>query len=174
MATGSEVVLGFSYEQYEKISKELDILLPLTDDDWHNVQDSVMDSFVKHQKTLLDIHKKCLETYGFKIFNKSSRKIKDFLICETSEGKREFSPFNLELFYDPDEMGETLDVSTFGIALSGRYFPTFLDWRDAHGTLWPVRFNQELNDMIKIARNEIESKFPIFEEANICVIERFY
>lgn len=57
----------------------------------------------------------------------------DYLVVQTPLGKRQMSGWTLGLQYDPDEVGD--EHATLGVGLSGRYFPTLLDWRDPHGTL---------------------------------------
>src|SRR5581483_4453491 len=61
---------------------------------------------------------------------------------ETPAGEREFMPFRLEMFYDPGEMGDSAEDAVIGVAISGRYFPTFADWKDAHGCM-PMIFDAE-------------------------------
>ena len=60
---------------------------------------------------------------------------------------REMVPFELECFAE-SEFDEQPDDETaaVGVAISGRYFPTFADYKDAHGTLSPMVFNDESRD----------------------------
>lgn len=87
-----------------------------------------------------------------------------YQVYETPLGVREFSTFDFELFYDVDEMGDTLDTAVFGVAVSGRYFPTFVDWKHEHGTLDPIVFDPKSNEW-DIARKMLVKAIPLLKKA---------
>jgi hypothetical protein len=120
---------------------------------------------------LKEAHLECIATLGRVLGETEDDR---HVIAETPLGEREFARFTVELFYDWSEMNERPEDTTFGIALSGRYFPTFLDWKDPSGTLWPVRLDQATLHQIAIARAAIEKRLPIFADAHLAVIERHY
>jgi hypothetical protein len=176
MANGSEVVLGWGIADYARIREALGIRIPLTDDEWIALNEKGNEEYLatkatrRINKLLLEAHSECVGTLGELKGVDQER----YSIVETALGQRSFSPFKIELHYDPSEMGEEPEHTTFGVALSGRYFPTFLDWKDPSGALWPVRFDAELNGLIAVARTAIEKRIPIFSTAHIAVIEKHY
>ena len=81
--------------------------------------------------------------------------------------------FEFELSYDPYEIGDDENTMTFGIHMSGRYFPTFVDWQSEHGTLYNVNL-EDAFEMIKIAKEEIIKEFPQFVTSQIHLKEIWY
>lgn len=91
------------------------------------------------------------------------------------EDKRlEFSPIRLRFHFDPDNLGEMVEDGIIGIAISGRYTPTFLDWRNERGTMWNITFDKELLDMVELAKSHIVTVLPQFEKAHIIIRENHY
>ncbi len=175
MANGSELVLGFAPPDYARVREALGIRIPLADDEWEACRDDGPEEYLeksaaKVQKLLREAHAECIATLG-KVLGTSRDR---YTVVETALGPREFSPFRVELHYDWSEMGEKPEHTTFGVSLSGRYFPTFVDWKDPHGTLWPVRFDKETLALVQVARDAIERRLPIFKDAHLAVIEKHY
>lgn len=55
---------------------------------------------------------------------------------DTSKGTRTFAPLGIEIIGDENEIGDEYPRDFLvGIAISGRYIPTYLDWRDPNGTI---------------------------------------
>lgn len=176
MANGTEVVLGWGFADYARIREALGISIPTTPDEWDALNEKGNEEYLagtstkKINKLLEEAHQECVATLG-KVIGKDRDRC---TLVETTLGPRSFSPFRIELHYDPSEMDETPEVTTFGVSLSGRYLPTFLDWKDPSGCLWPVRFDAELNALIAVARTAIEKRIPIFATAHLAVIEKHY
>lgn len=61
-----------------------------------------------------------------------------------------------------------------GVAITGRCFPTFADWRNENGKLYPIVYNTDLNNTMHIAKTRIVEVLPCFEKAVWCVKEKFY
>ena len=177
MAYGNEVVLGWGLADFPKVGEALGIKLPKSadPDEWEADEKTgdIVEIPEKHYKRLAKAHRAALAGAGFTV-----QRIDDqygrYLLTDTPLGTRCFRPFMFELFYDISEMDDTPETSTFGVGLSARYFPTFLDWKDEHGTLYPVRFDTEMDALIRVARHHIEAEFPIFSTATIAVVERHY
>jgi hypothetical protein len=190
MPYGNEVVLGFAPEEYPEVAKALGIELPfcITEDDseeraeeeaaiWNQIKvtgsgDWLWDHGVRPlNERAIEAHHEALKLVGFTEITPVDRARVKAL---TPLGWREFCPFSFELFYDPHECDDEPEMTTFGVALSGRYCPTFLDWKDEHGTLYPVRFDQETDGFIAAARSCLVKRWPIFTRAHIAVVLKFY
>jgi hypothetical protein len=78
---------------------------------------------------------------------------------KTPFGLRRVSPFVLAFIYDPDEAGDDESMASLGVALSGRYTPTFLDIESAHGCLYNVDLQDAL-EKSKLAIDEIVKLIP--------------
>lgn len=199
MAYGNEVVLGFvgiqavtaalaslgvyrflvspDGDPVEDPVYELgDLDDPDSEDNWieYGLDDKIQEALqtTPIAQAVKACHTQALEDAGFQTQGNSGRLW--YVKAVTPLGPREFSPWGIELFYDPGEMGHTAKDIVLGVALSGRYVPTFLDWKDAHGTLEPVRFNSELNDMTAIARKRLEEAWPYLAQADLMVVSKHY
>lgn len=128
------------------------------------VQDQV--SWSKVSTAVARTYRKALEAAGFEILPVESPDM-IFVPAETPLGYREFSAWKIELFQDP----ETEDLF-LGISLSGRYNPTFCDWKNEHGGLNPIVFNDELRGMVEIAEGLLTTAWPHLENANLMVVSR--
>lgn len=94
---------------------------------------------------------------------------------DTPAGRRECSPFRLGMaLYG--EMGYDFPAVPIGVALSGRYFPTFLDYRDESGTLPAplVVWTPEMAGMIDAAVRHIVSRVPWLGRGKTMVVEMHY
>jgi len=93
---------------------------------------------------------------------------------DTSKGVRIFSFISMEVVGDEPEIGDEYpDDFVVGIPISGRYVPTYLDWKDENGTLETISLD-EMQGEIQTIRNEIEKVEPLFKTAKIYVKMRFY
>lgn len=105
--------------------------------------------------SLRQAHDRAMDDAGyiFKGYDKSDKSYsrKDYPIYETPWGLRQVSPFRLNYIFDKHEMGESPDDMSIGIALSSRYYPTFLDLKDAHGGI----YNIDLREALKASKNAI-------------------
>lgn len=78
------------------------------------------------------------------------------------------------LEYQPDEMGDTLETVTFGVAITGRYWPTFADWKDPNGTLDPMIFDGALGNMQRIAEEAIGRELPEFAPGAVWMVKSIF
>lgn len=92
---------------------------------------------------------------------------------DTPYGQRRVSPFALEFRYDPDEAGDEESMASLGVALSGRYVPTFLDMESAHGTLYNIDFMDVL-EKSRVAIEEIVREVPELANMRLLLREIFY
>jgi len=168
MAYGSELILGFIGQEAIKATG-----LFMVDWDRREVKFNHPVT-LKHPEIVnqrLEVaHQLALEDMGFKQITKKNGSISAI----TPLGEREFYPFKLELHFDPDEMGETEDSAVVGVAISGRYFPTFADWKDEHGSLYLIVFDREMKKCMEIAQKRISEELPIFANAVYIVKEKHY
>lgn len=110
-------------------------------------------------------HRKALTRMGFTNLRSNESSWATLTIADTPLGEREFAPFQLELFFDPYEVGDTEEDAIIGIGISGRYFPVFADWKNRSGTLDTVVFDDELERVMAIAKEEIVTVLPVFADA---------
>jgi hypothetical protein len=173
MAHGIELIFGFCYsdspELFSESVQELGLDLDTSRESHEYLKPD--EDKLKVNLKLREIHLRCLKDMGFKV-NKNSKN--RYVNVETPLGEREFVPFDIELFLDPHEMGEDINCAVFGVSISGRYFPTFADWRSKHGTIYPLSFNEEVKKCMEIASKHIMEEFPIFKKANWIVKEIWY
>lgn len=175
MPTSFEVHLGFTFPQFEMAERALGIKIDLDDED--DEMDGEYFKFSSAKKQIEAMNKvnrawrKSLTDAGLKIAGQDPEEDDDSsrLLVKTPDGNRTMGSFTLELNYDPNEIGHEPEDATIGISLSSRYFPTFLDYKDPHGTLTVLDL-----DLLQIARNNIEAEFPIFKQANVLIVEKFY
>lgn len=173
MAHGIELILGFCYSDSPELLKKAVEELKLDLDTSRESHEYLMPDEAKamvNQK-LKEIHLLCLKELGFKV-NKNPKS--RYVNVETPLGEREFASFTIELLLDPHEMGEDINCAVFGVSISGRYFPTFADWKSPHGTLYPLSFNEDIKKCMEISAKHISEEFPIFKEANWIVKEIWY
>ena len=199
MAYGNELILGFPFAQWDKLTdvklpnyviqpasrlalpwepeegedpEELD---PSGDDSTGSVRDAFEPVLGEFDAALRKAHHAALLELGFtpKKGKKKNDNRLDYPIFNTPEGEREFSPFDLELFYDPGEMGDNAEDAVIGVAISGRYFPTFADWKDAHGCV-PMIFDAEMQRIMEIAKRHITGVLPCLQEAPWMVLMIHY
>lgn len=73
-----------------------------------------------------------------------------------------------------EDQGEEFHV--FGIALTGRYSPQFLDFRHPHGGLYVKRFNRDLHDDVEWFRSFLvnEKGMEHYVSAELLVLDKWY
>lgn len=163
MAYGTEIVLGIrGMDNINKLLKK--VKQPLID----------VDTYYEWQEnhTLPDLtkaHEECLRTFFGKVSTASYG-----IGCVTPSGVRSFSPFSLQLYFDPDEMGDEPENAVLGVGLSGRYFPSYLDWRSEHGCIEHVVMDEQTMDMIEKAKEEITKAFPPAKDFEVMYVECHY
>lgn len=178
MAYGNEVWLAYVGEdKIRTVLASLGIKLPgLTVDrepgSWDAFEDALRN--LPYHQALRKAHLCALGLLGFMVADVQRNASPSYTAFDTPLGRREFAPFELEFSFDPDEMGEEPKHAILGVPLSGRYTPTFLDWKNVDGTLHPVVFDTEMIRNIRIAREEILVAAPFMKAAPIIVIERHY
>lgn len=150
--------------------------------------DLVKDENLKHISDGLKVaHKDALEDMGLEIIDPSRIARSDGKAVEAYKGYvyvqgldgvvRQTSIWNLEIDYDPREMGHEPQDVLLGVSLISRYFPVFLDWNKEHGgsgdpdmfVLTPDRLKT-----IEIARKHIAKVLPFIQDAPIIFRERHY
>lgn len=172
MATGIELVLGWKHKEapYAELGVEP---FELDDDETHPGNAEPSDKFAALGDVLVDAHMNLLPKLV--LAAGIEYRAGDGLIeAMTPSGLREFNPLSFEFFYDPDEMGDDEDTAVFGIAVTGRYVPTLLDWENENGTLSPLWLNNEMLLRMSIIKAELVKVIPTLEDAEFVVIERHY
>lgn len=197
MATGNELFIGFhglrdvtaalatlgvteiEFEGLDENDEEglitarlADLADPDATDNWLNwdLQDFIQDhvSYSKTSTAVAMSYRKALEAAGFTVL--PSRGSEDrHVLANTPQGKREFWAWAIELYRDLD----TREIF-LGISLSGRYNPTFCDWKNENGTLNPIIFNDELRGMVEIAERLLTAAWPHLENASLMVLSKEY
>lgn len=94
-------------------------------------------------------------------------------VVTTPEGLREFSPWCISTYGDEDT--ETKDCIV-GLSVAGRYFPNWLDWRDAHGGGWNPRLalQPDYVRLLDAARAALRPVCVELAEAPLLVVSNFY
>lgn len=173
MADGMEVVLGFSPGRFAEVSGALGVFLPRSDEEFFEMhgrgtwEDVVRGTDVALRGLLEDAHRATLLAAGFRPSARGES-------WQTPAGERRLSPFSPQLFWDPSDTQEEPSAATFGVALSGRYSPVLLDWRDPSGALWPVRMDASFRLLCDLARREVSARVPVFASADLHVVLRHY
>lgn len=191
MATGTELILGIPFGKWGYIPNETIrnlqtraiaehlVVRPTERDsepEWPTNEEmtTIEEYTASYDELLARVHREALEAKGF-TFSKD-RKIGRYTwsIYRTSLGPREFNPFSLALHLDRDEMGEGPTSAVIGVSITGRYHPTFADWRNPHRTLYPIIFNDELTADMVGAKRYITYAVPWLEHGVWIVKEKFY
>lgn len=183
MAYGNEVILGFGFPDFGSVlRREFRITLPSPQsNDWEeqvrywdcincDPEEEHDPAILKLQEKLEAAHTKACLAMGFTLAAKQGSSYPAYV---TPLGLREMSPWRLASFYDPIELGDNPTTALFGVAISGRYFPTFLDWRDPHGTMTSICCDPKQKDW-QIARKQIMAVLPWMKEAKFYVKELHY
>jgi hypothetical protein len=171
MAYGAELVLGFKFQDFAKIAHLTSVdLQNYNFEDEYDTKEQVSNDFMQYFDALKIAHLEALKTAGFPVVSEPGSLLKAI----TEMGEREFVSFRLKWYFDPYEMDDSVEDGIVGIALTGRYRPTFLDWKNKHGTISGLSINQELLEMVEIARTEIVKVIPVFADAELIIKENHY
>lgn len=143
--------------------------------------ESMNDFYMLHEDAVLEDINRRLEAAYFAVAERLGWKYMGFGAYpynkthhfETPFGLRRVSQFHLEYQYDPDEAGDDEDMASLGVALSGRYVPTFLDIESPHGALYSVDLMDAL-EMSKSAIEEIVREVPELADMRLLLREIFY
>lgn len=163
----------FGVRGNEAINKFLaEIGLPpvnLDDDEWYEWEEK------NRLPSLVNAHLECLRTFfeNVRVPNKRDQ-LSRGARATTPLGEREFSSFEFLMYYDPHEMGDTPETAVLGVGLSGRYVPTFLDWRGAHGCIEHVKLDDHTMQMIAKAKEEICKVVPAASTFEVVFVECHY
>jgi hypothetical protein len=168
MAYGTELFIGFKgKEKIDEIATELNLKVGL--DGEITPENIIWATNVLLKKAWRD----AIDEIGLEFVRAADNP--RFFIVNTPSGIREMVPWDLELYYDPDEMGEEPEHAIFGISLISRYFPTFLDWASEHGGSGDIiTLDSQTLINIQIARKHIEKVLPSFAKAEVHIKELHY
>lgn len=191
MTTGNEIMLGFPYKSTKLFNYFCDNIFKGTQYENFNFRRYIEKMEIqKHEydeitEKIDRVNKK------FRIFKKSllyAQKCSLMHIASTSDvkhikrktynwdmvtdkGQRNFRFF--KLYWDKD-YDEDLENSVIGISVSGRYTPTFVDYENKQGTLYPIIFDAKTKKLMNLAKIYISENIPIFKKALWCVKEMRY
>lgn len=180
MAYGNELWLGFLYPEYQAVAPQeaARVEWPLSTDgsedgileDWPDVFELYADTL---KAPLLDAWKNSAADMGWPKPKPAGRGT--LAAGYWKIGAVEFIPFALDMLFGTEMEFAFPDVPV-GVALSSRYFPTFIDHRSRHGTLPnPLVLGDPHTDtMIAVAKKRIVEAVPWFAAAKIMLVERHY
>lgn len=168
MAYGIEVLLGWKFDRFEDVQRRLDFRLPLTNEDWESAGDVGHDDWLLQNNPerfkavnegLAKAHRLALEDLGYKFLRPTEDGYRA-AIYEIDGSEQEFHVWGVGMHYDHSEMDEMAHDAVFGIELSSRYKPIFLDHQSPHGTLDRFTVDAEFRRMIQIAHQALTVTFP--------------
>ncbi|TLX15951.1 hypothetical protein [Rhizobium sp. MHM7A] len=91
---------------------------------------------------------------------------------------RETSAIGIAEVFKWDHEGEDVgeDVHLYGVKLTSRYFPAFLDFREESGGLYLKRFNKDLLDDIEWVRAYLVNDLGLqhYKNAEVLVLDQWY
>ena len=91
---------------------------------------------------------------------------------------REDSSIGIAEMFKWDNEGEDVgeDVHLYGVKLTSRYFPAFLDFREESGGLYLKRFSKELLDDIEWVRTYLVDVLGLnhYRNAEVLVLDEWY
>lgn len=184
MAEGIEVLLGWSSQDFALAADRLGIRLPVIEAEWDEAGEIGYDDWLfaterwdrdkkrmvgrsgegpsaeRLREPLRLAHRKALTDLGYKFLRNREPEDGSGPEYETPWGIREFRVWNPGMHYDPSEQGEKRSQAVFGIQLSSRYRPIFLDAERAHGTLNSFALDWDFNDKVRKARVALAEFFP--------------
>jgi hypothetical protein len=99
-----------------------------------------------------------------------------YVLAATPLGPRQLIPFRLQLVgdYETESNDDWTEDFCVGVPLSSRYYPTWLDWEDEHGTDGTLRINIETLRRIELARAALLRTLPEFADAELVSKTLFY
>ena len=175
MPASNELILAIGLDDVKALCTEHDVTWADVYDEKHDVVDELSkklkDQLIAAQVKLLDAK------FGGGQRRNASGSLAGLgsqLTYDTPEGRRNFSLFSFQAFYDEDESKSFPDGHHFGVSLASRYFPVYLDWRDENGTDGNFVLDQELMTEIDAARAAITEAVPCFANSPIAVLLQWY
>lgn len=93
----------------------------------------------------------------------------NYFCAVTPAGPRAFSLFSIERYADEG----SYDVN-WGIGLTSRYIPAWIDWRERNGGSGSFKLNKEALAMIEEARDAIAEVLPEIKDADLVNAPNFY
>ena len=161
MADGAEMVFGFPSWKYQNLQEQIGIII----NDYDEIDMSNISSLEEITEKSIQAHKNACEEMGFVL-----QEIEQgYLIYQTPEGLRNLSPFSFEVHFEGED--GCLESSVFGISITSRYFPTFVDWKFKHGGMGIFTFSAP---EIEIAKKHIINQFSFMKNAELMVICKHY
>ncbi len=134
MAEGNEMILVLPFPLFRSLAERVGVR-------WRDettpteFSDLVVDQVAERiGRGLIEAHLAIIRQRFGRVEQAVSEWGRVYIQAHTPQGPREFSPFGLALYGDEDEMGDVWPNDfVVGVKVSGRYFPTWLDWQDPHG-----------------------------------------
>ena len=168
--------LGLEIKSYddEKLYTVAD--LTLTDHDFVEDQIYIETSTNEIDVKMRKVHDAVMAKMDYKFlgYNDNNRVQDDkYPVYDTPWGLRETTPFHFDFVFDPYEMGENAEHMTLGVALSSRYFPTFIDMEDPNGGIGTVDLHMALAKA-EIAKEELVKEFPALLHTDVFSREKHY
>lgn len=163
MPSDYHAFLGFVSNELDAVSAALQIRFE------ENVLLGPKQRLSKIQTLLREAHILAIDRAGFTLDEKTREE--GNLIASTPCGRREFKPFSLEMVYEPVELGHLPGDAMLGVAISGRYFPVFLDYKEPYGGGAYIDCSDPL---IQLAKDQITLKLPIFSSSRLLVVGVVY
>lgn len=149
------MVLGFAAPDYKHLPQELTIRGE------NNTEDDPTE-FVPSEY---------LEQLNSHILESMDETLKDFGVDPRpiSWGKHRFEFTHLQ----EEEWDERFEDSVRGICLTGRYFPTFLDFECPNG-MGAMHLTPERMALIDRLRERMAEKYPFFKHSYVCIQQVWY
>jgi hypothetical protein len=185
MAYGNELILGFNSAKWPIAEKSLKFKMPkiaaaddvesADDDVFADIAAAAIESVAQVvDKKLFKAWKRACAAMGWKDLGTWGKPPVSGIKWQTPVGPREIIPWTFEFQLDQDEMGEKPSDAIIGVPVSGRYWPTFVDWRNQHGTVWNLVVGPKEPIEMGIARSYIIEAVPAFADADWIIRERHY
>lgn len=163
----------FENEEPPPEGEEEYVPCPDDEDYGERLDDFITEQTNKVASKVAEAHRELLTASGFEHLGFVDGD-EHYPVYKTPWGQRRFSTFTAEMFYDPTNMGHKPRDAVFGVALSSRYFPAFLDAESEHGTLDAVILDEDMLSRITLAKSILSKYFPGFSTTTTMVLHRFY
>ena len=178
MPSDNEIMLGWPLEEFCKLfNLKMPTLKEREDEDVWEAFERAVANLIAKDKLLLAQANALMKSKIAKNLRKPTEppwNEGDYIEGDTSKGTRTFASLGIEIIGDESEIGDEYPCDFLvGIAISGRYVPTYLDWRDPCGTMNNISF-EAMQPEILVIRKEIERLEPRFKTAKTHVKLRWY
>lgn len=173
MAYGAELFLGFmNSDATQRLMRRMGVELTEPDSYPTLVAVGGGDKPPLQNKLLQAAHAAACGDMGWELLKPMDHL---YITYETPLGAQELAPFTLEYDYDREEMDDDEEDAVFGVAVTGRYRPTFVDWRAPHGGSGnAVVFDKRTLAEMEIAKKRIVEALPEFADAVWIVKQKHY